>query len=103
MTRPRSLHVGLAVSMLLLLAGLALAGLVYAGSADGTAVDWVVLSGGGSPASSSSGRVSLNGTLGQTAIGSSTGPGGTLGAGFWYGLGQGIYEVYLPLTLRNHN
>ena len=61
-----------------------------------------MLSGGGAPASSGSGRVSLHGSLGQTATGSSSGSGATLGAGFWYGLGKGVYEVYLPLTLRNH-
>ncbi len=46
--------------------------------------------------------MSLNGSLGQTAIGASSGSGATLGAGFWYGLGAGVYEVYLPVTLRNH-
>jgi hypothetical protein len=86
----------------LLVAGLVLTGLVWAGSSDGTGVDWSVLSGGGAPAESSSGAVTLNGSLGQTVIGSSSGFGATVGAGFWYGLGEGIYEVYLPLTLRNY-
>jgi hypothetical protein len=101
-TRARVLQVGLVLLSLLLVTGLALASLVWAGSADGTAVDWSVLSGGGAPAESSSGAVTLNGSLGQTAIGSSTSPGATVGAGFWYGLGEGVYEIYLPLTLRNY-
>jgi hypothetical protein len=67
---------------------------------DGAAVDWSVLSGGGAPAESSSG-VTLNGTLGQTAIGWSDATQGSLGAGFWYGVGERMYTVYLPLVLRN--
>ncbi|MGD9315248.1 MAG: hypothetical protein PVG56_00315 [Anaerolineae bacterium] len=107
MNRARVLQAGL-VLLPLLLAGLALVGLAWAGSSDGATVQWSVLSGGGAPAASSSGAVSLNGTLGQTAIGpssvsgSSFGPGTMVGAGFWYGLGEGVYEIYLPLTLRNH-
>jgi hypothetical protein len=93
---------GLVLLPLLLAAGLALAGLVWAGSSDSATVDRSLLSGGGAAAGSSSGTVSLNGSLGQTAIGSSYGDRTTLGAGFWYGLGAGVYEVYLPVTLRNH-
>ena len=100
MSRTHVLRVGLAALSLLLLVGLALAGIVWAGSSDGTAVDWSVLSGGGAPASG--GSVTLNGTLGQTAIGSSSGTGAAVGAGFWYGLGEGVYEIYLPVVLRNY-
>jgi hypothetical protein len=64
-------------------------------------VDWQVLSGGGAPSLSGSGRVVLNGTLGQTAIGLSSASHGNLGAGFWYGASQAAYEIYLPLVLRN--
>jgi hypothetical protein len=102
MSRTHVIRVGLAALSLLLLVGLALAGIAWAGSSNGTSVDWSVLSGSGAPADSSSGTVSLNGSLGQTAIGASSGSGATLGAGFWYGLGAGVYEVYLPVTLRNH-
>ena len=102
MTRARVLQAGLVLLVLLLVAGPALAGLVRAGSSDGTAVDWSVLGGGGAPSESGSGEVTLNGTLGQTAIGSSSGSGASVGAGFWYGVGEGIYEVYLPVTLRNY-
>jgi hypothetical protein len=79
-----------------------LAGTVWAGSSANYAVDWSVLSGGGAPAESSSGAVALNGTLGQTAIGSSAATHGSLGAGFWYGAGARTYPVYLPILLRNH-
>ena len=97
MSKARLFQVGLLALPLLLLAGV-----VWAGSADGTAMDWHVLSSGGAPAGSSSGAVALNGSLGQTAIGSSSGPGAALGAGFWYGLGEGGYRLYLPVVLRNH-
>jgi hypothetical protein len=80
---------------------LLLASIAWAGSSDGTAIDWSVLGGGGAPAESSSGVLTLNGTLGQTAIGSSSSPGATLGAGFCYGLRKGLYRLYLPVVLRN--
>ena len=85
-----------ALVLLLLLAGVVLADTVQIPS-----VDWQVLSGGGAPAVSGSGEVALNGTLGQTAIGSSSISNRVLGAGFWYGVGEGVFEIYLPLVLRN--
>ena len=97
MSRAQVIRVGLVALPLLLLAGIA-----WAGSSDGTAMDWHVLSSGGAPAGSSSGAVALNGSLGQTAIGSSSGPGAALGAGFWYGLGKAAYRLYLPVVLRNY-
>jgi hypothetical protein len=100
MSRTQAVRVGLAALSLLLLAGLAMASIVWAGSSANYAVDWSVMSGGGAPVAG--GAVTLNGTLGQTAIGPSAATHGSLGAGFWYGLGAGIYEVYLPLVLRNY-
>ena len=92
----------IALAGLLALPLLLLVGVVWAANSDGTAMDWHVLGGGGTPAESSSGSVALNGSLGQTAIGSSSGPGAALGAGFWYGLGEGGYRLYLPVVLRNY-
>ena len=100
MSRTHVMRVGLAALSLLLLAGLALAGIAWAGSADGTAVDWSVLSGGGAPASG--GSVTLTGSLGQTAIGPGANTHADLGAGFWYGLGERPYRLYLPVVLRNY-
>jgi hypothetical protein len=97
MSKARLLHIGLLA--LLLLLTILLAGVVWAGSSDGTAVDWSVLSGGGAPAGG--GVVTLNGTLGQTAIGPGASTHANLGAGFWYGLGEGGYRLYLPVVLRN--
>ena len=102
MTRTGIPRAGLAALSLLILVGLAVAGIAWAGSSDGMAVDWSVLSGGGAPAESSSGTVALNGSLGQTAIGWSAATHGSLGAGFWYGAGKGMYTVYLPVVLRNY-
>jgi hypothetical protein len=93
-------HARTALLTLVLLLLTLLAGAAWAGSSDGTAVDWSVLSGGGTTAAGSA--VTLNGTLGQTAIGSSSGAGATVGAGFWYGLGEDVHRVYLPVTLRNY-
>jgi hypothetical protein len=93
---------GLALLLTILLLGLVVAGVVWAGSSANYAVDWSVLGGGGAPAESSSGAVVLNGTLGQTAIGSSATTHGGLGAGFWYGVGERMYNIYLPLVLRNY-
>jgi hypothetical protein len=94
MTRARAFRIGLLALPLLLLVSIA-----WAGSSNGTTVDWSALSGGGAPVAG--GAVTLNGTLGQTAIGSSSGPGATLGAGFWYGVGEGLYRLYLPVVLQN--
>ena len=94
MTRTRTVRAGLALVVVLLV------GVGWAGASAGPAIDWEVLSGGGAPASA--GQVTLNGSLGQTAIGPSTGGELSLGAGFWYGLGGGPYRVYLPITLKSN-
>lgn len=97
MSKAQAIRVGLMALPLFLLASV-----VWAGSSDGTAVDWSVLSGGGAPAESSAGAVALNGSLGQTAIGPSDGD-VSIGAGFWYGLAREEgYWIYLPLVLRNY-
>jgi hypothetical protein len=101
MGKTRFLRAGLALLPLLLLAALALAGAVTAGSSAHYAVDWQALAGGGAPAVSVSGHAVLNGSLGQTAIGYSSAGHDALGAGFWYGAGQGVYPTYLPLVVRN--
>ena len=87
--------------LVLLLATLGTA-VAWASSSDHVAVDWQVLSAGGAPALSGSGRLALNGSLGQTAIGPAAAGVSSLGAGYWYGLGERRYQVYLPLVLRNH-
>jgi hypothetical protein len=102
MDRMRMTAFGPALLLAILLLGLVAAGAVWAESSANYSIDWSVLGGGGAPAESSSGTVALNGTLGQTAIGWSGATHGSLGAGFWYGAGEGMYTVYLPLVLRNY-
>lgn len=99
MNPTRLVAFSLAILLIMLLAGLA-----GAGSSASFAIDWQVFSGGGAPATA--GNVSLNGSLGQTAIGpSSAGGNVTLGAGFWSGLSvlQAApgNPVYLPVIIRS--
>jgi hypothetical protein len=96
MTRARALRIALLTLLLLLLASVA-----WASSSEGVVVDWSVLSSGGASAESSSGAVTLNGSLGQTAIGSSAAAHGDLGAGLWYGMGEETSTVYLPMLISN--
>lgn len=81
---------------------LLLTGVVFADTTQIPSVDWWVMSGGGAPAVSGSGNVALNGSLGQTAIGPSAGGDATLGAGYWYGVGERECRIYLPITLRDY-
>jgi hypothetical protein len=65
-------------------------------------IRWSTLSGGGAPVAA--GDLSLIGSLGQTANGSSAGGGVTLGAGYLYGVGgggQAAHRLYQPLILRS--
>jgi hypothetical protein len=45
--------------------------------------------------------VALQGTLGQPFVGLSRSDGVALGQGFWYGLGEVTYRIYLPLVIRS--
>ncbi len=94
------------LASLIVLLILLMASVAWAGSSATYAVEWSVKSGGGAPATTS-GNVSLRGTLGQTAIGNSTSTGDdyTLGAGYWSARGPfgepDALPVYLPVILRN--
>jgi hypothetical protein len=44
--------------------------------------------------------VVLCGTLGQPFVGLNRNDGVALGHGFWYGLGEVTYRIYLPLVVR---
>lgn len=75
--RTRILIWSLTVSLLLALA------VPAALAQQGPDIPWQVIGGGGAPSTGSG--VTLNGTLGQPAIGPSSGGGSDLGAGYWYG------------------
>lgn len=100
MNKTHIITVGLAVLLILLLSGVA-----WASSSANYAINWRVLSGGGAPVSG--GNVSLNATLGQTAIGPSSSTSHSLGAGYWYGSGAVLeappseQNVYLPIILHS--
>ncbi len=87
-----------ALSLALLLALALAAGLAQAGSSATYAINWQVLAGGGGPAASTAGGVSLDGTFGQPVIGPSAGGAVTLGAGYWHA--SAAAPVYLPIILR---
>lgn len=93
--------------MLMLLAGLALAGLlaislaVAAQGDGGYDLSWWTVEGGGG--TSKAHAFSLSGTLGQAEAATWRGGGYTLAGGFWGGEVQSSGEnnwIYLPLVLR---
>ena len=95
MNKARMAVLGLGALLIFLLAGIA-----WAGSSANYAIDWQVMSGGGAPSDSGSENVTLNGSLGQTAIVPSAGGDYDLGAGYWYGTAGGGQPVYLPIILK---
>jgi hypothetical protein len=91
----------MAVAGAVLLAGLALAAVVWAQTSPNYDLSWHVVAGGGSR-TASSGHV-VQSTVGQFAIGPGTST-HTVGAGYWYGMLRITapgYDVYLPIVLRN--
>jgi len=99
MNRRRIIGFGWAVVLMVIVVGMA-----SAQSSASYAIKWWVFSGDGAPAVA--GDVSLNGSLGQTAIGPSSGSNVSLGAGYWYGAVRlsgepGIRLLYLPVIFRS--
>jgi len=90
--------IALLAACLLLLA----ASVVLAQSGGGYDLSWSTVDGGGGAFSAGDGY-SLGGTAGQPDAGLLTGGGYTLAGGFWGGgaVAGSVYEVYLPLVLRN--
>jgi hypothetical protein len=58
-------------------------------------LDWCVVGSGGNASTE------LSSTVGQTAIGWSTGA-QQLGSGFWYGVGPAGHGLYLPLIVKGY-
>lgn len=89
---------GLTFSLILLV------GVAQAGSSANYAINWQVFSGGGMPASA--GTVTLNGSLGQTAIGPASSSTFGVNSGYWYGITKqspespGASNIYLPLISK---
>jgi hypothetical protein len=77
---------------------LVLASTSSAGSSTQYAIEWDVVSAGGTPMASST--YGLMGTVGQPSQGSSSSSSYVLCAGYWCGI-VADYTVYLPLVLRD--
>ncbi len=89
------------IPMVLILLVMLVAGGVWASSSQTYSIDRYVLSAGGAPAASSSGQVSLNGSLGQTAAGVSSDGRVTAWTGFWQRIQQVMRELFLPIITHN--
>jgi hypothetical protein len=63
-------------------------------------LSWHVIAGGGGKMEST--QYTLQGTTGQPVIGSAAGSGHTLCSGFWCGVAETEYQVYLPLLRNSH-
>ncbi len=91
----RRVYVALLI-LAVLASGMAV-GVAGAQTGGGYDLHWDVLGGGGYDPMSGSGYT-LTGTLGQTAIGVSSGGGFQARHGFWYPLA--VARLYLPLTIK---
>lgn len=65
------------------------------GSSTNYALPWDVVAGGGAEMASS--NYAIRGTTGQTAIGPGSSSSYAIGAGYWYGLGERLIRIFLPL------
>jgi hypothetical protein len=84
--------------MLVVLASLLLVGSVAAQTSPGYDLSWHVVATGGREGATSGTHI-MHGTLGQLAIGPA-GATHAVGAGYWYGLGQRLHGLYLPLIIK---
>jgi hypothetical protein len=98
--------IGLAAALVLVgtldRAHLFLVSTVWAKNSDATGLNWQVMSAGGAPAASNSGHINMNGTLGQTAIGTSSIGQTSILAGFWHSLKQAVLDLFMPLIQRGN-
>ena len=69
-----------------------------ASSAGDYTLDWYTLDGGGG--TTTGGDYSLSGTIGQLDAGGMSGGDYALSGGFWSGIVEAFYELFLPLITR---
>ena len=69
----------------------------HAQTGGGYNLTWSTVDGGGT---STGGDYTLSGTAGQPDAGTMTGGDFALGGGFWTGLAETLYDVFVPLILR---
>ena len=91
MTKKRTIQISVAVLLMLIAAGSALARPLDFD------LSWHVIGGGGGHVEA--GDYALDATVGQAVAGVTSNAPYELCAGFWCGMGR--YKVYLPLILRN--
>ena len=60
------------------------------------ALSWDVIAGGGGEMAST--NYAIKGTVGQASIGPGSSSSYAIGAGYWYGLGERVFEIFLPLV-----
>ena len=84
--------------MTVVLALLLIASAVFASSGGDYALDWYTIDGGGG--TSIGGDFSISGTIGQPDAGQMSGGDYTLASGFWAGIVEAVYELFLPLIQR---
>lgn len=85
-------------ALLVLLLSLAIVVVVAAQTGEGFDLSWNVIGAGGGK--SSGGDYSLEGTLGQTAVDTTSGSGRALTQGFWQEFLSTIYNM-LPFTVKH--
>jgi hypothetical protein len=94
----KSLVVSRLMTMLLVLAYLVAVSIAVAQSGGGYDLAWWTVDGGGSAAEG--GGYRLVGTAGQPDAQVVSGGGYSMAGGLWVG-GEGVYQIYLPIVLRN--
>ena len=95
------MRIKLLVTLIVILALLLTAGSTLGISSPNYVLDWFVpLTGAGGEAAASA-SYTAHFTVGQTATGSSGSASYAAGLGFWYGIGEQIKNIFLPLVLRN--
>jgi len=92
MKKTKILFLCLAALLLVLIAGTAFAAV----SASSFAVDWWVFSGGGAP--SSAGNITMNASLGQSVVGTSSSVNFSIDHGYW--MQKGAVKTFLPLITK---
>jgi hypothetical protein len=84
------------------LLSLVVASVVIAGVGANYAIEWDVIAGGGRESTGTT--YGTHGTIGQGAIGISTGASYGVRGGFWYGVAAPrAYYIYLPIVLKNYS
>ncbi len=86
------------ILLLIVTAFIAVTSNALASSGGDYVLDWYTMDGGGG--TSTGGDYNLSGTIGQPDAGQMSGGDYTIGGGFWSGVSQFLYDLFLPLIMR---